>query len=129
MQAVAAEVLGKPVTMDDNLLECGMNSILATHFMWQAGQHGCVFYLFQLFRFPTIRSLVNSTIPHCDDNDEEEVLSDSSKITLTDAEKSLYLLLFVCFVVLLTYKDIFCRLWTNLHLPTMRLSCYSILEI
>lgn len=91
MLQIATQVLGHEVSPTDNLLETGLNSILATQFVWLASQARISLSVTTLFSFPTISSLVAELeqSEHKEESEEVEVVS-GERIPLTYAESSLY---------------------------------------
>jgi aryl carrier-like protein len=91
---IAKQVLQCTVKPTDNLLELGLNSILATQFVWQAAQFGITVAAENLFNFPTIEKLIsgfaNDAQQENEENEERLVIEREDKIPLTYAEKSLY---------------------------------------
>ena len=83
-----------PVSPTDNLLELGLNSILATQFVWQAAQFGIAASSEKIINFPTIQRLVAELAQG--EQEEAEVLEEvlvvegADGIPLSDAERSLY---------------------------------------
>ena len=121
------------VTATDNLLELGLNSILATQFAWQAAQFNIVVSAEQLFNFPSVDQLVAELSQSTQKEIEEELellmIERADRVPLTYAERSLYLiLLFHLFfelfqLFILNVIDISSRPLTAIPMRTMSHSC------
>lgn len=86
------------MTKTDNLLENGLNSILATQFVWQATQSGVSLSVLDLFTFPTVEKLTaelerqqkEDVQEEPQEEQESEVVGTLDRVPLTDGEKSMY---------------------------------------
>lgn len=94
---IAKEILCIAVEQDDNLLELGLNSIIATQIAWLSTQRGVPITAMQILESSTIRVLLSKveTMPDEASRDNrigEEIVEElfDSNMPLTDSERSLY---------------------------------------